>query len=106
MKAVGCFFPKEETLTTASAKTPSIKVYRMAKDRAVGILRARAFHEGETVIPDSQHLIVGEVKRLTCPTLTRFSSCVRLGQVWLVKLPPFSGHRLRLTTCAVQIPQG
>src|SRR4029077_9792168 len=77
MKAVGCFFPKEETLTTASAKTPSIKVYRMAKDRAVGILRDRSFHEGETVIPDSQHLIVGEVKRLTCPTLTRFSSCVR-----------------------------
>jgi len=23
-----------------------------------------------------------------------------------LELPPFSGHRLRLTTCAVQIPQG
>jgi hypothetical protein len=82
-KAVGLFFPQEETLTITSAKTPSIKVYRMAKDRAVGIQRVRSFHEGETVILDRQHLIVGEVKRLTSPTLNRFRSCARPGQRWM-----------------------
>src|SRR5215510_8481885 len=54
----------------------------MAKVRAVGILQVGSFHDGETVIRYRQHLIVGEVKRLTCLRVNLFSFREWPGQRW------------------------